>query len=93
MTPIKSKSLDFAEVKRVCQDCTLTGFKAIYESGAARPFRFVYFSGVVIMDDYKAKKPFFLGDYIVMRVSHRPFFWICYLSADHVANPSLRLKP
>jgi hypothetical protein len=74
VTPIRSKTFDFAEVKRVCQDCTLAGFKAIYESGATRPFRFVYFSGEGIMEDYKAKKPFFLGDYIAMRVSRRSSF-------------------
>ncbi|KAJ5677174.1 uncharacterized protein N7477_002807 [Penicillium maclennaniae] len=67
VTPLKSKSFDFSEVKRICQDCTLVGFKTIYEAGSRRPFRFVYFSGEGIMEDPGAKKPFFLGDYMIMR--------------------------
>lgn len=69
MTPFKSWSMDFAEVKRVCQDCTLAGFKAINEAGPARPFRFLYFSGDAVPNDPNAAKPAFLGDYIMMRVS------------------------
>jgi len=69
VTPTKSSRSEFAEVKRVCYDCTMAGFKAIYEAGPARPFRFLYFSGAAVMDDPKAKKPFYLGDYMVMRVS------------------------
>lgn len=69
MTPLKSKSLDLAEVRRVCLDCTLAGFKAIYEAGPARPFRFVYFSGEGVMVDPKAKKPLILGDFMIIRVS------------------------
>lgn len=80
MTPLKSKSLDIAEVKRVCQDCTLAGFKAIYEAGPARPFRFLYFSGEGVMDDPTAKKPLFLGDFMIIRVS------IC----ARLYNPSVR---
>lgn len=70
MTPLRSRSFDFAEVKRVCQTCTLAGFKAIYEAGPARPFRFVYFSGEGITPDL-ARKPRFMGDYMLMRVSRR----------------------
>lgn len=79
MTPLKSKTLDFPEVKRICQDCTLAGFNAIYESGPARPFRFVYFSGEGIMEDPNAKKPLFLGDYMIMRVSHGPLFFATFV--------------
>jgi hypothetical protein len=45
MTPIRSMNIDFAEVKRVCQDCTLAGFKVMYEAGPSRPFCFLYLSG------------------------------------------------
>lgn len=69
MTPFKSWGMDFAEVKRVCQDCTLAGFKAIYEAGPARPFRFLYFSGDGVPTDPNAAKPKILGDYMMMRVS------------------------
>lgn len=69
ITPLKSTKMDFAEVKRVCQDCTLAGFKAICEAGPARPFRFVYFSGQGVPQDPGVVKKGFLGDYITMRVS------------------------
>ncbi|KAJ6093073.1 hypothetical protein N7486_008362 [Penicillium sp. IBT 16267x] len=66
VTPFRAGSFDFAEVKRVCQDCTLAGFKAIYESGPARPLRFLYFSAEGTPQD-ASQRPFFLGDYQVMR--------------------------
>ncbi|KAJ5648059.1 hypothetical protein N7490_004431 [Penicillium lividum] len=66
ITPFRSKSFDFAEVKRVCQDCTLAGFKAIYEAEPARPFRFLYFSAEGTPRD-PSQRPFFLGDYQIMR--------------------------
>ncbi|KGO46098.1 hypothetical protein PEX1_064980 [Penicillium expansum] len=59
-------SFDFAEVKRVCQDCTLAGFKAMYEAGPAKPFRFIYFSADGTPRD-PTKKPAIMGDYQVMR--------------------------
>lgn len=61
--------MDFTEVKRVCQDCTLAGFKAIYEAGPARPFRFSYFSGYNAITDVDAVEPVLLGDYMMMRVN------------------------
>lgn len=68
VTPFRSAGFDFAEVKRVCQDCTLAGFKGIYEAGPARPFRFLYFSAEGTPQD-PSQRPFILGDYQVMRVS------------------------
>lgn len=62
MRPAKSWSMDFIEVKRVCQDCTFAGFKAIYEAGPARPFRFLYFSGYNVITNANAAKPVLLGD-------------------------------
>ncbi|KAJ5785554.1 uncharacterized protein N7503_010766 [Penicillium pulvis] len=66
VTPFRSTAFDFAEVKRVCQDCTLAGFKGIYEAGPARPFRFLYFSAEGTPQD-PSQRPFILGDYQVMR--------------------------
>ncbi|KAJ5948603.1 hypothetical protein N7454_001910 [Penicillium verhagenii] len=66
ITPFRSGSFDFTEVKRVCQDCTLAGFKAIYEAGPARPFRFLYFSAEGTPRD-SSKRPMLMGDYQVMR--------------------------
>lgn len=68
ITPFKARSYDFAEVKRVCQDCTLAGLKAMYDAGPARPFRVVYFSAEGVPRD-ETQKPFFLGEYRAMRVS------------------------
>ncbi|KAK8094852.1 hypothetical protein PG997_001537 [Apiospora hydei] len=45
VTPSKSKSMEFAEVKRICQDFTMAGMQAMYEAGPAKPFRFMYMSG------------------------------------------------
>lgn len=68
VTPFRMSSFDFAEVKRVCQDCTVAGFKAMYEAGPVRPFRFVYFSADGTPRDL-TKKPFIMGEYQIMRVS------------------------
>ena len=68
MTPFRMSSFDFAEVKRVCQDCTIAGFKAMYDAGPARPFRFIYFSADGTPRDL-TKKPRLMGDYQLMRVS------------------------
>lgn len=74
VTPFRSRGFDFAEVKRVCQDCTLAGFKAIYEAGPARPFRFLYFSAEGTPQD-PAQRPIIMGEYQVMRVS---FYLSCW---------------
>lgn len=69
VTPFRTSGFDFAEVKRVCQDCTLAGFKAMYEAGPAKPFRFIYFSADGTPRD-PIKRPAIMGDYQVMRVSY-----------------------
>ncbi|OQD92403.1 hypothetical protein PENSOL_c041G02227 [Penicillium solitum] len=66
VTPFRTSGFDFAEVKRVCQDCTLAGFKAIYEAGPAKPFRFIYFSADGTPRD-PTKRPSIMGDYQLMR--------------------------
>lgn len=68
VTPFRAGQFDADEVKRVCQTCTLAGFKAMYESSARRPFRFIYFSAEGTPTDV-SKKPLVLGDYQIMRVS------------------------
>lgn len=80
MTPFKAMGMDFAEVKRVCDDCTIAGFKAIYEAVPAKPFRFLYFSADGVPSD-PSKKPLLMGDYLVMRVSRsamRPLAGLVY---------------
>ncbi|KAJ5752269.1 hypothetical protein N7520_009186 [Penicillium odoratum] len=66
VTPFRTSSFDFAEVKRVCQDCALAGFKAMYKAGPAKPFRFLYFSADGTPRD-PTKKPAIMGNYQVMR--------------------------
>ena len=68
VTPFRTGGFDFDEVKRVCQDCTLAGFNAMYEAGPARPFRFLYFSAEGTPRDPRMR-PIIMGDYQMMRVS------------------------
>lgn len=70
ITPFRSGNFDFDEVKRVCQSCTLTGLQAMYEAQEGRPFRFIYLSAEGTPDD-PTKKPIFMGDYQIMRVSNQ----------------------
>ena len=72
ITPFRTGSFDFAEVKRVCQDCTKLGFEAMYQAGPARPFRFIYLSAEGTPRD-PSKKPAIMGDYQIMRVG----YWWC----------------
>ncbi|KAK9860744.1 hypothetical protein MYU51_005967 [Penicillium brevicompactum] len=66
ITPFRLGKFDFAEVKRVCQDCTKSGFDAMYQAGPSRPFRFIYLSAEGTPRD-PTKKPAVWGDYQVMR--------------------------
>lgn len=68
---------DFADVKRICQDCTMAGLEAMYEAGLSKPFRFVYLSGEGTPRD-QTKKPLILGQYLLMRVSiYILLFYLC----------------
>ncbi|KAK6955647.1 hypothetical protein Daesc_003289 [Daldinia eschscholtzii] len=51
ITPTKSKTYDFEEVKRVCQTSTIAGLRAMHESGVSKPFRFLYMSGAAAERD------------------------------------------
>ncbi|KAL7624649.1 hypothetical protein AAE478_006219 [Parahypoxylon ruwenzoriense] len=66
ITPTKSRTYDFEEVKRICQTCTLVGMKAIYGSGVSKPFRFLYMSGAAAGRD-PTKPPRFQPQYSLMR--------------------------
>lgn len=68
VTPIRAMRQDFAEVKRVCQDCTIAGLEAMREAGPSKPFRFVYLSGDGTPRDM-TKQPLVLGQFLCMRVS------------------------
>lgn len=56
---------------RVCKGYTLAGLDAMAEARGSRtsPFRFLYMSGAGINRD-SSKKPFYMGDYMLMRVSY-----------------------
>ncbi|KAL2206908.1 hypothetical protein CC79DRAFT_1370303 [Sarocladium strictum] len=68
ITPFRLRGMDFAEVKRVCQDCTVAGLNATKEVAAAsaKPMTFIYMSAEGTPDDL-SKKPFLFGDYSIMR--------------------------
>jgi hypothetical protein len=68
ITPGKSKLYSWDEVKRVCQESTLSGMTAMSEAGLNKPFRFVYMSGAGTERD-PAKQPTFMPGYSKLRVS------------------------
>ncbi|KAJ5883784.1 uncharacterized protein N7473_010670, partial [Penicillium subrubescens] len=71
ITPFRFGNFEFDEVERVCQICTLSGLRAMYEAQEGRPFRFLYLSAEGTPDD-PMKKPMFMGGYQIMRVTqHR----------------------
>ncbi|KAJ5682235.1 hypothetical protein N7462_005400 [Penicillium macrosclerotiorum] len=68
VTPFRTGGFDFAEVKRVCQECTLLGFEAIYRAGPSRPFRFLYFSAEgTSQGPAEESSAWFMRDYQIMR--------------------------
>ncbi|KAJ5816267.1 hypothetical protein N7447_008500 [Penicillium robsamsonii] len=66
VTPFRTGGFEFAEVKRVCQDCTKLGFEAMYEAGPARTFRFMYISVQGTPRD-PTERPIIMADYQIMR--------------------------
>ncbi|KAK6063277.1 hypothetical protein SCUP515_12563 [Seiridium cupressi] len=66
ITPGKSRQFPFDEVKRVCQESTLAGMKAMHEAGLNQPFRFIYLSGAMAERD-QTKRPLYMADYSLMR--------------------------
>jgi hypothetical protein len=62
--------MDFEKVRRICQDYTLFGLKAMVEAretNATKPFRFLYMSGVAAERDQN-KVPRLMAQYSLMRV-------------------------
>ncbi|KAI1473805.1 NAD(P)-binding protein [Daldinia eschscholtzii] len=66
ITPTKSKTYDFEEVKRVCQTSTIAGLRAMHESGVSKPFRFLYMSGAAAERD-RGKPVRYQPEYSYMR--------------------------
>ncbi|EXJ77854.1 hypothetical protein A1O3_09013 [Capronia epimyces CBS 606.96] len=66
ITPARAKRIDFNEVKRVCQESTVTGLRTMHEAGVNRPFRFLYTSGIAAERD-QTKTPTFMPEYSLMR--------------------------
>ncbi|KAF6228626.1 hypothetical protein HO173_011797 [Letharia columbiana] len=72
ITPSKSRGLDFDEVRRVCQEYTLVGLRAIFKahseggSRGAPPLRFLYMSGTATERDQN-KTPSWMPEYCLMR--------------------------
>ncbi|KAI8949338.1 NAD(P)-binding protein [Xylaria longipes] len=66
ITPTKSKSYDFEEVKRICQTSAIAGLRSMHEAGIATPFRFLYMSGAAAERD-QTKTPKIMAEYSLMR--------------------------
>ncbi|CAK7215455.1 hypothetical protein SEUCBS140593_002540 [Sporothrix eucalyptigena] len=66
ITPSKSSTYCFDELRRVCQTSTLVGLRTIHNAGAHKPFRFMYMSGINAERD-QTKTPRFKPEYSLMR--------------------------
>jgi len=68
VTPSKSRAMDFEKVRRICQEYTMIGLKAMFEAreNNTTPFRFVYVSGTAAERD-QTKTPSFMPEYSSMR--------------------------
>lgn len=64
---MKADSMDFAEVKKICVDCTVYGMRTMSDLRAADPFRFLYMSGHDAERD-QTKTPRCMPEYFLMRV-------------------------
>lgn len=77
ITPSKSSTYAFDEVRRVCQTSTLVGLRAMHAARGTKtktsPFRFMYMSGIAAERD-QTKVPSFKPEYSLMRVSCCPRF-------------------
>ncbi|OIW28213.1 NAD(P)-binding protein [Coniochaeta ligniaria NRRL 30616] len=66
ITPTKSRAYDFKDVVQVCQNSTMAGLKAMFESDVSKPFRFLYMSGIGVERDL-TKRPAWMPEYALMR--------------------------
>lgn len=74
ITPSKSKTMAWDDVKKICQDYVVNGFntlKQLARPEGGKPLRFVYASGAKSERD-QTKKPMILGDYTLLRVRFPP---------------------
>ena len=78
ITPRNTRGVDFEHVRRVCQDHTLVGLKAIL-AASDKNVRFLYMSGAGAERDQN-KKPWVEARYMLMRVGKQvPInFSICF---------------
>lgn len=70
ITPSKSKTMPWDEVRKVCLDYTMAGLETLSKlprGDATKPLQFLYVSGANTERD-QTKKPWILGDYCLMRV-------------------------
>lgn len=91
ITPMRSRSLPWDEVKKVCQTNTMAGMEAIHGAGINKPFRFLYMSGAAAPRD-QTQKPRFMADYGLMRVSWLDF-QIAFRNEDWTNVIDVRAKP
>ncbi|KAH6611019.1 hypothetical protein Trco_001039 [Trichoderma cornu-damae] len=69
VTPSKSRTVAWEEVRKVCLDYTVAGLETLSRlprNNTANPLRFIYISGVKSERD-QTKKPLLLGDYCLLR--------------------------
>ncbi|KAF5021923.1 hypothetical protein F66182_6026 [Fusarium sp. NRRL 66182] len=69
ITPTKSKTYAWEQVRTICSDYALSAvdtFAKLPRDGKSEPVRFVYVSGSGAERD-ASKKPWIMGDYLVMR--------------------------
>lgn len=75
VTPSKSKTMPWEEVRKICYDYTVKGLETIAQLprdiSAGKPLRFIYTSGAMSERD-QSNKPWLLGDYCLMRVCDFP---------------------
>ncbi|KAH8178516.1 NAD(P)H-binding domain-containing protein [Sarocladium implicatum] len=91
VTPFRHRQFDFAEVKRVCQDCTIAGLKAANEAAAvsSKPTAFIYLSAEGTPEDL-TKKTFLFGDYNLMRAETEKLVQKFGMEHEHVNTFILR---
>lgn len=67
-----NKTGDYADqeaVRKITQDYTMEGLKAMHEAKTKKPFRFLYVSGSLSQRD-QSQAPLLWSEYRLMRVSH-----------------------
>lgn len=73
VTPNKSMTMPWDEVRKICLDYTVAGIETLSKlprGNDAKPLRLVYVSGANVERD-QTKKPWMMGGYLLMRVSIR----------------------